>query len=69
MGTKTLNDYTCYDSDNDLIGDDDSLQQVLHREEEKNAPKRKRNVRKAIERYIERKRLKNAISDDFYLNG
>jgi hypothetical protein len=69
MGTKTLNDYTCFDYDDDMLADSDSLQQVLNGEEEKNAPKRKRNVRKAIERYIERKRLKSAINDDFRLKN
>jgi len=67
MGTKTLNDYTCIEYDSDLVAESDSLQQVLYGEEEKHAPKRKKNVRKAIERYIERKRLKNAISDDMKL--
>lgn len=65
MGIKTLNDYTCFDYDSDLMAEGDSLQQVLNGEEEKNAPQRKRNVRKAIERYLERKRLKNDISDEF----
>jgi len=65
MGIKTLNDYTCFDYDSDLIAEGDPLQQVLNGEDEKNAPRRKRNVRKAIERYFERKRLKNDISDDF----
>ena len=65
MGIKTLNDYTCFDYDSDLMAESDSLQQVLNGEEEKNATHRKRNVRKAIERYLERKRLKNDIMDEF----
>jgi len=69
MGTKTLNDYTCFDNNSDFMNESDSLQQVLHGEEEKNAPKRKRNVRKAIERYIERKRLQSDISDSFDINN
>jgi hypothetical protein len=69
MATKTLNDYTCFDNDKENMLENDSLQQILQGEEEKNAPQQKRNVRKAIERYIERIRLKNALSDEFKLNA
>jgi len=58
MATKTLNDYTCFDNDSYLMVEGDSLQQLLNDEEEKNAPLRKINVRKAIELYVERNRLK-----------
>jgi len=58
MASKTLNDYTCFDNDSVLMVEGDSLQQVLNDEEERNAPLRKINVRKAIELHIERKRLK-----------
>ena len=65
MGIKTLNDYTCFDYDSDLMAETDSLQQVLNGEEEKNATQRKRNVRKAIDRYLERRKLKDDIMDGF----
>jgi len=68
MATKILNDYTCFDNNSDM-NENDSLQQVLHSEEEKNAPKRKRNVRKAIERHLERKRLQTHIRDNFDINS
>ena len=65
MATNTLNDYTCFDTNNGWMADGDSLQQILFSEEQKNAPLRKLNVRKAIEKYSERKSLKKAISDYF----
>lgn len=63
MNTKTLNDYTCFNEDDSYMVESDTLEQVLISEERRNAPKRKKNVRKAIERYFERKRLKNDIND------
>ena len=66
MSIKTLNDYTCFDSNNEFISEGDSLQQFLNGEEEKNANERKKTVRKAIDRYLERKRLKHDIGDDLF---
>jgi hypothetical protein len=66
MGIKTLNDYTCIDNNNDFISDGDPLQQFLSGAEEKNASERKKNVRKAIDRYMERKRLQRDIGDDLF---
>lgn len=51
------------DNDETMANEEDTLHQVLDNEEIKNAPKRKKDVRKAIERYLEKKRLKNAIKD------
>jgi len=64
---KSLNDYTCIEDDGEFLPETDSLQQILSGEEEKSSPGQKKNVRKAIERYLERKRLKSAIIDDFNL--
>jgi len=66
MSIKTLNDYTCFDNNNEIMPEGDSLQQLLNGEEEKNAGERKKNVRKTIDRYMERKRLKQDIDDVFY---
>jgi hypothetical protein len=63
MATNTLYDYTCFDNNDGWMTETDSLAQILFSEEEKYAPHRKLNVRKAIEKYSERKRLKRAISD------
>lgn len=63
MSSRILNDYTCMDNDETMTNEEDTLHQVLDNEEIKNAPKRKKDVRKAIERYLEKKRLKNAIKD------
>ena len=66
MSIKTLNDYTCFDSNNEFVSEGDSLQQFLNSEEEKTSTERKKTVRKAIDRYLERKRLKHDIGDDFF---
>ena len=61
MAAKTLNVYICFDNDSVLMLEGDSLQQVLNDEEERNAPLRKINVRKAIGLHIERKHLKTPL--------
>ena len=58
MTTRTLNNYTCFITDNYLTAETDSLQQVLNDAEEKNSLLRKIDVRKAIERHIGRIRCK-----------
>lgn len=63
MSNKTLNDYICVSDDEAILLKNDSLEDFLDYEDKKGAPQRKRNVRKAIERHLERKRLKQQISD------
>jgi len=65
MNNKTLNDYTCIDNSNDYQQENDSLQQFLNGETQNQDPSHKKNVRKAIDRYLERKRLKHDLGGDF----
>ena len=64
MATNILNDFTSFDNISGFLVEGDSLEQMLNGEDETNSHKLKRNVRKAIDNLIERKRLRNAISDE-----
>ena len=64
MATENKHDYVCVNNDEEfLLLEGDTLNDVLDQEEKKNEHKRKRNVRKAIDKYLERKRLKQHLRD------
>ena len=63
MASENKHDYVCVGDEEVFLLEGDALQDVLAQEEKKNEHKRKRNVRKAIDKYMERKRLKQHLSD------
>ncbi len=66
MNFKTLNDYTCIENNNEYSTENDSIQQLTSGTRDEKNPSDKKNVRKAIDRYLERKRLKHDLGGDIY---
>lgn len=63
MANKNLNDYICVNDDEAMLLNSESLEEFLENEDKKGSSQRKRNVRKAIDRLLERKRLRQNITD------
>jgi hypothetical protein len=63
MGSKTSHTYVCLNKNDKTFLEETNLEEVLDIEERKDVPLRTENVRKSIERHMERKRLKKNIAD------
>ncbi|MCC6209171.1 MAG: hypothetical protein IT488_13625 [Gammaproteobacteria bacterium] len=63
MGSKSSHNYVCLNKNDKNFLEETNLEEILDVEERKNIPLRSDNVRKSIERHLERKRLKQNIAD------
>lgn len=63
MGSKSTHTYICLNKNDKNFLEETDLEEILDVEERKNIPLRTDNVRKSIERHMERQRLKKNIAD------
>lgn len=63
MGNKSSHNYVCLNKNDKTFLEETDLEEILDVEERKDVPLRTDNVRKSIERHLERERLKQNIAD------
>lgn len=63
MRNKPSHEYICFNKNDEPFLEDHNLEDLLDTEERQNAPLRTGNIRKSVERHLERQRLKQRIAD------